>query len=587
MTFFREEHIGRISFFASVILVVLLTGVLGTVLVRGKYQDYRQNLKRVESLYISLQKYRLKSAVTTEIRRIDGYRRSAENRLKEQLRQRVMEAHDIALAIHESREEGQMGRAGDDPYRSTHRLIRNTLGAMRFFDHRGYFFIWSDAQKHLVLYPPDPDAEENPDYIARHRQGQRLLPLLAQAYQAQGETFISYPWPRPNHAETTDHPKMTCVKPFKPLGWLIGTGEYLDSFEAGLKKTWVKDRNSDPTAGTSPEYVFIYQVHDINGGEQFATMLVNPNRPDLVGNTLSDSYADAKGIRFRRRMLEGIRENGESFVTYWYKKPGEQGLFAKLSYFKFYPDWQWIVAKGVYLDDLNTRIIEMQENLRRDIRSTMGFLVVFLLMNCLVFLGVAYLFSRGVNHIFQGYRNRQAEQRKRLEELNRTLRVQAVTDPLTGIYNRGYFNKRLEKELQRTRRYQRDLALVIFDIDHFKRINDSLGHLAGDAVLKELTALVTQNIRTSDVFARWGGEEFAVLLPENRPEQALFFARKIRAEIQGHLFSIGTRVTCSFGVASFAPDDDVDDLVNRADTALYEVKRSGRNAVKFIGETPQ
>jgi two-component system, cell cycle response regulator len=156
-------------------------------------------------------------------------------------------------------------------------------------------------------------------------------------------------------------------------------------------------------------------------------------------------------------------------------------------------------------------------------------------------------------------------------------------DGLTQIFNKRYFLENLEREIARSQRYRRALSLVMFDIDHFKKINDSYGHLAGDYVLKLLASTVKAKIRREDLFARYGGEEFAIVLPEIDNPNARAFAEKIRQIVEKQDFRFENtriRVTISMGVASI--DEEIADaaaLIKRADERLYEAKTAGRNRV--------
>lgn len=337
-----------------------------------------------------------------------------------------------------------------------------------------------------------------------------------------------------------------------------------------------------PEQGLQKEYIFVYAINDLSGGEQFATMLVNPNRPDLINKKVSDIFTDAKGRMFRKEMLEGIRQNQEAFVTYWYKKPGHDGIFQKISYFKYYPKWRWVVAKGSYLDDLDARVAQMQEQLTDEINQTIFLLAIFLTVTCICFLFLAYFFSKRLGLLFEGYKKIQKKHQKKLERLNRILRKQASTDPLTAIHNRAYFNSRLNEEISRSRRYQTPLGLILFDVDYFKEINDTYGHLEGDHVLKTLAHLCLTNIRSSDVLARWGGEEFVILVPESNKDDALNLADKLRLMIEKHHFDRGFQITCSFGVTYLLPKESDDDFINRVDNALYHSKENGKNMVTTL-----
>ncbi len=158
-----------------------------------------------------------------------------------------------------------------------------------------------------------------------------------------------------------------------------------------------------------------------------------------------------------------------------------------------------------------------------------------------------------------------------------------IKDGLTGVYNRRFFEPRLEEEFQRHRRYNRALSLIMLDIDHFKRINDNYGHQAGDFILKALTALVEKKIRIVDIFARYGGEEFCCLLPETSIDSAKVVAENIRKQVQDELFQfkdMEIKLTVSQGVAALSKDiENAESLLKKADDALYSAKNTGRNKV--------
>jgi diguanylate cyclase (GGDEF)-like protein len=179
----------------------------------------------------------------------------------------------------------------------------------------------------------------------------------------------------------------------------------------------------------------------------------------------------------------------------------------------------------------------------------------------------------------------QMEKRLQLQELARDLRFKATTDPLTGVSNRLKFDQALASEMVRSRRYKTPLSLVFYDVDHFKEINDTYGHQIGDKVLIQMCTLVAANIRGTDVLARWGGEEFAVMVPSCDGRIAQQTAEKLRATIEQIVFHTVGKVTCSFGVAQYAEGDTAVALIARADDALYRAKINGRNRVE-LAATP-
>lgn len=156
---------------------------------------------------------------------------------------------------------------------------------------------------------------------------------------------------------------------------------------------------------------------------------------------------------------------------------------------------------------------------------------------------------------------------------------QATTDTLTGCYNRKMFNDLLKSEVKKAGRYHHIFSLIIMDIDNFKAVNDTHGHLAGDEVLKEMATITGCTVRESDLFARWGGEEFSILLPETTLEGAAVLADKIRRTIEANNFCNIGNLTCSLGVAQYNSDEHRDTLISNADWALYHAKNHGKNQV--------
>ena len=179
----------------------------------------------------------------------------------------------------------------------------------------------------------------------------------------------------------------------------------------------------------------------------------------------------------------------------------------------------------------------------------------------------------------------QMAKRLKLQEIARDLRFQATTDPLTGLYNRLRFNQALAAEMLRSMRSKMPFSVIIFDVDRFKQVNDTFGHQVGDRVLVRLAAIVSERLRASDVFARWGGEEFVILVPDLEGRTACHVAEKLRAAIAQASFEGGGGITCSFGVAQYGEGDIAETLIARADLALYRAKLNGRNRVDLASWT--
>jgi len=180
------------------------------------------------------------------------------------------------------------------------------------------------------------------------------------------------------------------------------------------------------------------------------------------------------------------------------------------------------------------------------------------------------------------------EKNKELMKRNLVLEQMAITDSLTELYNKGYILRRLESELIRSARYSEPLSLIMIDIDYFKKINDSLGHITGDNILKKLSQILVKSVRDVDIAARYGGEEFIIVCPNTSVSGAAILTERIRENVQNAIFhsgSIDIKTTISLGVSSLSPSSlasgeiNASKLIEKADLALYKAKSAGRNKV--------
>ena len=228
-------------------------------------------------------------------------------------------------------------------------------------------------------------------------------------------------------------------------------------------------------------------------------------------------------------------------------------------------------------------------------RRALEFSIMTLVGLILILFPYAYM-NRGGEHVFDGFnlpiqlvaangvltlilyffstfqrRLRDAEARAQ------TMATLAYTDSLTGIANRRQLEKRINEEIIRAERYNRQFSVLLFDIDDFKKFNDQYGHLVGDDVLKDLVTCVNANTRATDLFGRWGGEEFLIFSPETSMTSVMTLGKNIRYALRNHKLASTYQVTLSMGVATYQPGDSLESLLKRADAALYLAKASGKD----------
>jgi diguanylate cyclase (GGDEF)-like protein len=158
----------------------------------------------------------------------------------------------------------------------------------------------------------------------------------------------------------------------------------------------------------------------------------------------------------------------------------------------------------------------------------------------------------------------------------------AIRDALTGLYNYGYFKEALHYEVEKSRRYKTPLSLLFLDIDDFKRVNDTLGHLKGDKIMRQVAAILKKGIRQADLLCRYGGDEFVMLLSQTAPDQAILLAERLRQSIVQSSMNQpeqDLKITVSIGVAGLEPQMSTESLIKEADEAHYRAKQGGKNRV--------
>ncbi|MBN1241229.1 MAG: diguanylate cyclase [Spirochaetales bacterium] len=309
-------------------------------------------------------------------------------------------------------------------------------------------------------------------------------------------------------------------------------------------------------------YFWVNEIIDYEGGDGYARRFVHPNLPETEGSLLSTATRDADGRLPYLTELEGMKRDGELLQVYKFKKPDVDELGLKMSYARLYRDFDWVVATGVYLDDVTAQVERKRAELDRGLRGQLALLGVFTFSTLAVALGALLLRARWSF--------------ARIAEL-------AERDSLTGLFNRRAGLERLEAELARGARDGAGFSVLMADIDRFKLVNDARGHEAGDLALRATARVSQAELRAEDVAVRWGGEEFLFILPGADLAASRAVAERIRTRLastkigrEGEPFS----VTVSAGLASWRPGDSSRSLVRRADDALYRAKAAGRNRIE-------
>ncbi len=310
-------------------------------------------------------------------------------------------------------------------------------------------------------------------------------------------------------------------------------------------------------------YIWVNEVMDYAGGEGYAKRLIHPNLRETEGSLLSTHMEDIAGNLPYLQELEGIRENGEIYFTYNFKKLESDEIGEKLTYAKLYEDYDWIIAMGIYYDTIDAYYDSAREASEREVRKSMA---VFLASGLVVLvLGMSWFLVLEERYFRMS---------------NMELKEELATDELTDAKSRRAGMQKLKEKFGKFSSSGGDCALLLMDLDDFKHINDTYGHDAGDRILYQVVKSIKHSIRETDTIYRWGGEEFVILAEGLNPDTIQNFISKVLEAVKGVEIDFEDKkigVTTSIGATFFRGDDtSFEDGLKRADLALYESKKNGK-----------
>ncbi len=327
----------------------------------------------------------------------------------------------------------------------------------------------------------------------------------------------------------------------------------------------VKERMSNEIRSaqfSNGAYIWVNEVVDYNGGNNYAIRRVHPNLVETEGQYLSTNMTDIKGNTPYLTELEGIKEKGEIFFTYYFKKKNSEENAEKLTYAKLHKKYNWIIAMGIHLDDIQIYIdkttVENQQIAEKMIRNVIVLTIVLVVISLI-----------GLSILEKWY----------YKNSNRKLKEEVNIDPLTKSFNRRAATRDLSLAFLNYIYNNISYAIIMLDIDDFKKVNDIYGHDVGDSVLINLVETVNNSIRGTDRLYRWGGEEFLLVCQDIDEENIMNLLNKILKNVSRISYGDeNKKITVSIGSSYFHVDDNTyENAIKRADIALYNAKMKGKN----------
>ena len=482
--------------------------------------------------------------------------KNIENSLKPELKRRVNTVYGIMMSVYENNK--------NLPKERIKKIIKSAINPIRFNNSKGYFFIYSLNGTNILL-PPDKSVEGNNLLNFKDAAGSYIIRQAAQLAKTKKKGFLEWYWYKPlkgNYlfGKSSMHKKIGYIRYFKPFNWFVGTGAYVDDeieqAKMNFMKIYARKKRKSKKFFLALEFLSNKRVKIISSS-------IPIYRQYISKDTIKPNMC------YMKEVFEIINSGKDENIV----KDCDAGK--AIFYYTFDKDINLVTISKIDTYKLKKIMDQAITKYKNNFKLYMKEVILFSIIATTAIGGLFAFVSRQVNLVFFKYQNDVNKEKQKLNYL-------ASFDELTGIYNRRKFDEILDYEINMSKRYNQKLSLIMFDLDHFKKINDRYGHNIGDKVLRIIAKSVKRNVRLTDTFARWGGEEFFIILPKTSINEAVTIAEHLRKIIENIKFGRICKTTCSFGVTELKEGDTRGGFVKRADDAMYLAKTKGRNRVAYL-----
>ncbi len=543
-------------------------------------QSFESGIKELEKNLLNIEKKATKDKVIDMSDLIVYKKSKIKDKLTSRVKARVNMAFVIANNIYKKYKDTKTEKEIKD-------IIKTTLKALVW--NRGESFIWILDYNGVFNLAPE--------YL-KHLEGSSVLELQdsTERYvikeeiaicKEKGEGFIRDTSTKPNKDINKQYEQVAFVKAFGHYDWYFGSAEYLDTATEKTDKELFSMLEKVDNIGNN--YIFVINTK--------GDILVNRYIPQFVGKNINIMDKLVKDtIETSIKSLKN--KNNTAYFYDWYNKISDK-VEKKYAYLQKVPNTDWIIGSGFYLSDIENSLMKQKVNMLEIYSSNSKYMFYIAILAIILALIVSFFISQKIKKSFAQYKASICDKTDELKELNHTLELKvikrttelekikddfeklATTDALTKIHNRYSLMNMISVEISRSHRYDTPLSIIMYDVDFFKKVNDTYGHDIGDIVLISLSNLVKKNLRDIDIIGRYGGEEFLIILPNTVLDDAQLFAERLRKEVDEYSFETVDNITVSIGIAELRPNEDEDQLFKRVDKLLYKSKNGGRNKISF------
>ena len=542
-------------------------------------QSFDSSIKNLKKDLLEREKEAVKNKVSN-LSKLIVYQKS---RIKEELinrvKGRVEVAHTITHKIYNEYKDTKSEEEIKD-------IINTTLQTFTWNNTEAYIWTMDYSGIHyLIENKKDLKGASYIDF--QDAEGRFIIQEEIAICKEKGEGYLWDTFTKPKENNNKQYKQVAFVKAFEPYNWCLGSAEFLDTATKKTNKFLFDMVRQVDKIGHN--YVFI-----INGNGNF---LVHDKLPQLVGeDVIITNKLVLDTIKYVKEMIKD-KEN-VSYLYDW-RNFVTGKIEKKYAYLQRIPNTDWLISSGFFLSQVDNQFSKQKVDMLEIYNSKSNnifYIAILIIFSSLVF---SFFVSKRIKKHFSEFENKINKKNEELTNLNASLedKVQkrtteleiikndfeklATTDALTHLHNRYSIMKILSKELSRSNRYNSSLSILMYDIDHFKTVNDTYGHDVGDTVLSSLSNLVSNTMRNIDYIGRYGGEEFLIIMPNTSLHDASAYGERLRKIVEDYHFkNVGT-ITISIGVVELDKNESIDVIFKRVDDLLYLSKNKGRNKVSF------
>ncbi|WP_153912357.1 cache domain-containing protein [Shewanella sp. TC10] len=551
--------------YAPAVTVCFFMIVINIVIITDNQEKANDSILSLREDVISHQKQQIHQQVNQVVSVVEFRKNLAISQLKQESKSRVDEAHAIASNIFKNNY--------DKPQSEIITMITDALRPINFNEGRGYFFIF-DMDGNNILHGLKPHLEGTSVWDAQDLRGTFILrEHINKIQQQQGEAFYHWWYQKPGYPVTQEFEKVGFGREFTPFNWFIGTGEYIADVENDVKATLLK------------------WISEYDYGDHQRLFVIDTNGRILANPISHEQHAfiehhEHTTQQMVKHLLDQVSIEGNfmefdlSNLTEVKKQPVE------ISYAKLFESWGWIIGSHFNSLDFEKYLKVKQEALLLNNHEKLMKVLTLSIISTFAMVGGCLFASNLIANRFKRFKNRIEKDFKKLANSKATMQHMALHDALTGLPNRACFLEQIKQDIQSTIAQEKKLAVVLVDIDNFKKINDVYGHSSGDALLKKLSQAIEQSIAAQDTVARFGGDEFGFCFPDLDNVQQVHQKVTLLQDIFNREFAVNDtqyNIKASMGISIYPSDSlDPEGLIHKADIVLYKSKAALNGQVTFF-----